>query len=340
MYSFAILNSSSFGKHYPEHIEEVLKLGKVKVVNVPANISGKELAVHFEGVDGIIASVTPRMDRDFLESCPQLKIIARHGIGCDNVDLQAASELGIIVSRVQGIIEQDAVSEMAVGLMLSAIRYIPNGFNSVRNSKWSERASYLGSELKSKKIGLIGLGNIGRRVAEILNLGFKAEVLAYDPYLDSAEISKRYAKSVSFDELLKDSEVISFHCPLTVETKRFFSKEVFTKLKKGVLLVNTCRGELLDEDALIDSINNGIVSLYSTDVVEGEPIDGEHRLLKMKEVLVTPHLGGYTENSLFGMGQTMVNDLVSIFKEGKLPECIANPAVLKESLRASSFLKK
>ncbi len=330
---FAIVNSSSFGKYFPEHLERIKSLGDLKVVNVPATCTGLDLARELEGVQGIVASVTPRFDEECLRACPDLILLARHGIGCDNVDLNVATELGIMVSRVKGLVEQEAVAEMAVGLMLAAGRHMHQGYVSVKESRWSERARYLGPELKGKKIGLIGLGNIGKRVSEIISLGFRAEVLACDPYLDADEVSANYAVSVPLEELLLKADVISFHCPLTKDTRRILSKEQFSRLKKGVVLINTCRGELIDEDALVDALLDGTVRMYGTDVVEGEPIDGSHRLLSLKNVLVTPHLGGYSDESLYGMGQTMVEDIEAVFKMNETPGQLANPLVLENGAR-------
>jgi phosphoglycerate dehydrogenase-like enzyme len=330
---FAIVNSSSFGKYFPDHIERIKALGELKVVTVAASCTGLELARELEGVHGIVASVTPKFDSVCLNACPDLVLLARHGIGCDNVDLASATELGIMVSRVQGMVEQEAVAEMAVGLMLAAGRYMHAGYVSVTSSRWSDRARYLGPELKGKKIGLLGLGNIGRRVSEIVSLGFKAEVIAYDPYLSADEIRDRNAEPATLEQLISDSDVISFHCPLTDESRRMLSREAFSRMKKGVVLVNTCRGELLDEDALVTALTDGTIRMYGTDVVEGEPIDGDHRLLGFPNVLITPHLGGYSDESLKGMGQTMVDDIEAVFRSGELPGQLANPEVLEKGIR-------
>lgn len=326
-FKFAIVNSSSFGKYFPDHIKRIEALGEIRIVSVPASCTGLELARELEGVHGVVASVTPKFDAECLKACPDLVLLARHGIGCDNVDLHTATELGIMVSRVQGYVEQEAVAEMALGLMLAAGRHMHSGYVSVKDSKWSERAQYLGPELKGKTIGLIGLGNIGSRVAEVLSLGFKSKVLAFDPYLEADVVNERNAEPASLERILAESDVISFHCPLTEVSRRMLSRDAFSKMKKGVVLINTCRGELLDEDALVDALKDGTIRMYGTDVVEGEPIDGTHRLLAHKNVLITPHLGGYSDESLHGMGQTMVDDIEAVFKNASMPGQLANPEV-------------
>ncbi len=333
----AIVNSDTFGQHFKEHISELETFSTIRRVRVPITISDEDLSRELKGVSGIIASVTPNFPKAVLESLDSLLLLSRHGIGCNNVDSKTATSLGIIVSRVAGEVEQEAVAEQAVNLMLASGRMAHAGYISVLNSRWSDRSKYLGVELKGKTVGLIGIGNIGRRVSEILALGFKSKVLAYDPYLTSDEIKARNAEPVSLEKIISDSDIISFHCPLTDETKRMFSKEVFQKVKKGILLVNTCRGELLDEDALCEALDNKTIRAYGADVVEGEPIDGNHRLLKYTNVMINPHLGDKTDESLRQMGETMVRDMKAVFVKGELPGTILNKEVLNENYRAKNY---
>jgi len=325
----SIVNSSTFGKHFTEHISTLEKFADVQHVTVPADIEADELAEKIKDSDGIIASVTPRFPRKTLEQCTKLKLLARHGIGCDNVDLLAATELGIQVSRVKGIVEREAVAEYAVALLMSALRLVPQGSLAVKNSNWAGRARMVGMELRGKTIGIIGLGNIGSRSAEILSNGFNANIIAADPYIDKERFKQFNATEVELEELVFRSNAILFHCPLTEETKRMIGKTQFTDMQKGAVLVNTCRGELVDEDALYEALQNGPIGAYATDVVEGEPIDGNHRLAKLDNVIITPHLGGYSWESLHGMGQTCVDDTVSVFQNNGIAGELANPEVLK-----------
>jgi phosphoglycerate dehydrogenase-like enzyme len=325
----SIVNSSTFGKHFTEHIRTLEKFADIQHVTVPADIDGDTLAEKIKNSDGIIASVTPKFPRKTLEQCSRLKLLARHGIGCDNVDLEAATELGIPVSRVKGVVEREAVAEYAVGLLMAASRLLPQGSQAVKNSKWENRSRMVGMELGGKRIGIIGLGNIGSRTAEILSNGFNSTVLASDPYISKERFSQFNAVEVSLDELISSSDAILFHCPLTSETKRMIDKDRFAAMKKTAVLVNTCRGELVDEDALYDALQNGPLGAYATDVVEKEPIDGNHRLAKLDNVIITPHLGGYSWESLYGMGQTCVDDMVSVFQSNGMPGELANPDVLK-----------
>jgi phosphoglycerate dehydrogenase-like enzyme len=326
----SIVNSSTFGKHFKEHITTLEEFADIQHVTVPADIEADDLAEKIKNSDGIIASVTPRFPRKTLEQCTKLRLLARHGIGCDNVDLVAATELGIQVSRVKGIVEREAVAEYAVALLLAASRLVPHGSQAVKNSEWASRSSMVGMELKGKTIGIIGLGNIGSRSAEILSNGFNANIIAADPYINKGKFKQCNATEVNLEELINRSNAILFHCPLTPETKRMLGKDQFVAMQKGAVLVNTCRGELVDEEALYVALHNGPLGAYATDVVEAEPIDCNHRLVKLNNVIITPHLGGYSWESLHGMGQTCVDDVVSVIQGNGIAGELANPEVLKK----------
>jgi len=329
----AILNSSSFGKHHPDHVQRLEAIATLRRVTVAADATAQDLLPALEGVSGIIASVTPRIGSDVICALPELVLIARHGIGCDNVDLQAATNSGVYVSRVDGPIERNAVAEMAVALMLAAGRFIEPGHKAVASGRWHDRANFIGMELSGKTIGVIGIGNIGSRVAEILGKGFGAKILASDPLLTEGEISARGAESVGLERLLSESDIVSFHCPLLPETQRMLNTERLALMKPKALLINTCRGELLDESALLFRLKSGELAAYATDVVEGEPIGADHRLLQAPNVVVLPHLGGYTVESLRGMGDTMVQDCEAVFTRGEIPGVLANPEVVPRGAR-------
>lgn len=329
----SIVNSSTFGKHFKEHIAALEAFADLNHITVPADIDPDSLAEKIKDSDGIIASVTPKFQRKTLEQCKKLVLLVRHGIGCDNVDLPAATDLGIIVSRVKGVVEREAVAEYAISLLMSASRLVPQGNQAVRSGQWSERYKMIGMELLGKTVGIIGLGNIGSRSSEILSNGFKANVIAVDPYIKKERFGQFNAKEVSLKELIVQSDAILFHCPLTEETKRMFGKEQFAGMKKNTVLVNTCRGELVDEDALFDALKTKSIGAYATDVVEGEPIGGDHRLTQLDNTIITPHLGGYSWESLYGMGQTCVDDSIAIFQKGGMAGELANPEVLQKEYR-------
>lgn len=331
MVKIAIVNSSSFGKHFPEHIERLKKLGEVERYNFPENIDGKTLAKELMGFSIIIASVKPYYNKEFFEYKDKTILITRHGIGYDNIDLKSAVEKKVIVTKVPGDVEREAVAETAIALLMAVMRKIRSASLKVKEGKWKERAEFIGWEIKGKTVGIIGLGNIGSRVGEILKNGFNAKVIAYDPNLSEDEIRKRRAKPVSLEKLLKSSDIISLNASLTPENYHMLSFKEFSLMKNGVFIVNTARGELVDEKALISALESGKVAGVGMDVVEGEPIDENHPLLKFENVIITPHISAYTYESLKSMGDKVVSDVEKVLK-GEIPDEVVNKEVLKEIL--------
>ncbi len=334
----AIVNSSSFGVSYPEHLKKLEEFADLIRVDIPNEASASVFHEKLRDADGIIASVTPVYTREVLLGLPRLQLLARHGVGCDNVDLDTCSELGIAVSKVGPQVERESVAQMAVGLMNASARKIVEGCSIVKAGEWSKRAKLpLGVDFNGATIGLVGIGAIGKTLARILTLGFQANVIAYDPYVSSEEISARHATKVEFNELLEKSCIISLHCPLTSETSRMFGAKQLAAMNDGTILVNTCRGEIFNQADLIHALESGKIGGYATDVVEGEPIDGSHVLLATHNVIVTPHLGGYSVVSLRGMGETMVDDMCRIFVENRFPGVVANEKINLANSRIAQF---
>lgn len=316
MVRIAIVNSKSFGV-YTDAIERLKKIGSVDRIEVPKDLRGKPLAEKLRGYHIIIASVTPIYDREFFENNRDVALIVRHGIGYDNIDVKAAEEHGVYVARVPGWREREAVAEHTVALMLSALRFIPQAFNAVKQGKWHERAKFVARELSSLTVGVVGLGNIGSRVAEILSKGFGAKIVVFDPYIPREKVEEKgYKYAQTLEELVQESDIITLHAPLTQENYHMINRNVLSKARKGVIIVNTARGELVDEDALVEAIENGIVAAYAADVVEGEPIGSDHRLLKYPNVIITPHIAAYTLEAVRGMDDAVVEAIVN-FLEGK-----------------------
>lgn len=331
MVKIAIVNSSSFGKYYPEHIEKLKKLGEVERFELPENIDGKTLAEKLMGFSIIIASVKPYYNKDFFNYKDKTILITRHGIGYDNIDIKSATEKGTIVTKVGGETEREAVAETAVALLMSIIRKIREASLKVKEGKWKERAKFIGWEIKGKTVGIIGLGNIGSRVGEILKNGFGTKIIVYDPYLSEEEIKKRGGEKVNLEELLKNSDIISLNCSLTSENYHMLSFKEFSLMKEGVFIINTARGELIDENALISALESGKIGGVGLDVVEGEPIDENHPLLKFDNVIITPHISAYTYEALKAMGDKVVSDIEKVLR-GEIPDEVINKEVLEEGL--------
>lgn len=324
----AIVNSSSFGKIFSEHIEKLKKIGQVDRFDIPKDMGGKELADKLNGYSIIIASVTALYNKEFFENKDKTLLITRHGIGYNNIDVSAATKKGTFITKVDAPVEREAVAENAISLLMTVLRQVVSASLKVKENKWSERAKFMGYEIKGKTVGIIGLGNIGGRVGEILKHGFNANVIAYDPNLSCETIRKRGAKSVSLEELLKNSDIISLNASINETSYHIISEREFSLMKKGVYIVNTARGELMEEKSLVRALEKGIIGGLGTDVIEGEPINEHHPLLVFKNVVITPHTSAYTYECLKGMGDKVVSDIEKVLR-GENPDNIINTELLK-----------
>lgn len=322
----AIINSSSFGKNFPEHISQLEKFGTIERFDVPTRIPATELAELLAEHAIIISSVTPFFTREFFELKKNLKLISRHGIGYNNIDMAAATEHGVPVTIVHPEVENDAVAENAVAILMAQVRQVIPAEAATKSSNWAKRNTFLGIQLRDKTAGVIGFGNIGSRVGEILKGGFNVRLLVFDPYVSDEHLASFGAERVELDELLETSDVISLNAKVTPESKYMISDREFALMKDGVYITNTARGELFDEDALVRALDSGKLAGVSMDVVENEPIDGTHRLLKYDNVLITPHTSAYTQECLYGMGDKVVSDVVKLLNN-EIPDVLVNPEV-------------
>lgn len=318
-YRIAIVNSSSFGKIFPEHIKRLKKIGTIKHFDVDQEIEGKKLADMLKGYNIIIASVTPFFTKEFFENKDELFLITRHGIGYNNVDIEAAKKHNTLVTIVPALIERDAVAENNVSNLLSVLRRTVEANEKVKNGKWTERASLVGRTLFNKKVGVIGVGNTGSGVVEILRNGFRCDVSAYDPYKSKRHIESFGGRKVELDELLESSDIICLCANLTDENYHMISTKEISKMKDDVYLSNSARGALVDEKAIVNGLESGKIAGYATDVLEHEPGSADHPYLKFDNVIMTPHTAAYTMDCLEDMGEKCVSDIENVVN-GKLPE--------------------
>ena len=254
---------------------------------------------------------TEKYDAAMLEGCDNLKAVIRFGVGTDNFDLKTMKEKGI---EVGVIANHDSVAEFALLLLLSAMKNAPRLDKDVRQGKW---ARYPMKELTGKTVGIIGFGRIGRRLAELLQ-GFNVNLLAYDPYLNAEKAAELHAKSVTLDELLAQADVVSLHLPHTPETDHMCNADFFAKMKDGAYFVNTSRGKLVDEKALIAALESGKLSGAGIDVYEVEPVTADNPLFQVDNTALAPHCAALSYetnyNGAFVCAQSIINVL-----EGKKP---------------------
>ena len=243
--------------------------------------------------DALLVRSATTVDAEVLGAAPKLKIVARAGVGLDNVDVDAATERGVLVVNAPTSNIHSA-AEHALALLLAAARQIPAADASLREHAW-KRSSFSGTEIFGKTVGVVGLGRIGQLVAQRL-AAFEAHIVAYDPYVSSARAAQLGIELLTLDELLGRADFISVHLPKTPETAGLIDKEALAKTKPGVIIVNAARGGLVDEAALADAISSGHVRAAGVDVYSKEPCT-DSPLFELTQVVATPHLGASTEEA-------------------------------------------
>lgn len=258
-------------------------------------LSAEELKSIIADYDGLMIRSASKVTKEIIDEAKNLKIVGRAGVGVDNVDLEAATDKGIIViNSPEG--NTVAAAEQTIALMLSMARHIPQADKSIKEGKW-ERSKLTGIEVYKKTLGLIGLGKIGRWVAKIaISMGMN--VIVYDPFVTQRQVEDMgatYAKTL--DEVWSVVDFLTMHMPKTHETMNLINKNSLSKMKKGVKIINCARGGIIDEAALADAINEGHVSMAAIDVFSEEPVKDSPLLALGNKVVLTPHLGASTEEA-------------------------------------------
>lgn len=297
----------------------------------------EELITYAPKVDGILTCWKPVSDT-VISQATKCQIIARYGIGLDNIDVGSATENGIIVTNVPAYCV-DEVSDHALALILACARKVPLYNNSVKSGTWNQNIGSQMYRLRGKNIGIIGFGNIAKTIIpKLIPFGLKVNV--YSPRTSTEIIEQNNAVKVTFKELLKTSDFISIHAPLTTETHHMFSREEFRAMKRTSYLINTSRGGIVDTVALSDAVKNGEIAGAGLDVLETEPPDVEETLLDLDNIILTPHAAFISEESILELEVSAATCVVQVLT-GKLPDSIVNPSVLERpNLRAKSLMKK
>ncbi len=277
--------------------------------------------------DGLIIQYAP-LTRRVIEALPHCKVISRYGVGVDSVDLQAATNFGIIVANVPDYCI-DEVSNQTIAMLLSLVRKTAFFDRKVKESKWDFRLGMPIYRLQGKTLGLIGCGRIGLEVAKKIS-AFGVKVIAFDPYLQKVNEG---IELTDLDSLLRKSDFISIHCPLNESTKHLIGEREFKKMEKKPILLNTSRGAIIDEKALILALEKGWISGAGLDVLEKEPPDIQNPLLKMENVILSPHVGFYSEESIRELKRRTAEN-VSAVLTGNWPKSVVNREVIGKT-RAS-----
>lgn len=268
-----------------------------EVVAVSASTSA-ELAEHVRShrPDAVMVGSRPVVGRDVIAELDSCRVIVRYGIGVDNIDIPSAFERGIVVANVRDYCT-DEVATHAFALVLACARGLPRAIELARGGVWGTEGLGPVRSLADVRVGIIGFGAIGRRLAELLG-AIAVPVCAVDPWVDGAEFKRRGVDAVGFDQLLETSDIISINSPLTDATTGLVDVEAFARLKAGAFLVNTARAEIVDEEALLDALTSGRLAGAALDVLRDEPPSVDDRLVCHPNVIVTPHVAWYSERSV------------------------------------------
>lgn len=291
-----LITSRSFGK-----IDDtpcgILQEAGYEITNIGASFDQTAFERMVPDYDALIIGAH-EFPQETMERCKKLKIICKHGVGLDNIHLEKARELGIAVCNAPGT-NSNAVADLTFGLMLSAARNIQrSSLNVLKNVS----QSVIGVDVCCKTLGLLGFGAVAKCVARRAK-GFSMKVLAYDPYV--REVPREFAGDVTLsglDELLRSCDYLSIHIPLTEETHYMIGAAQLASMKAGSILVNTARGGIVDEKALYDALVSGHIAAAAMDVVEHEPVTADHPLLRLDNVIITPHVGMYSREAINAVG--------------------------------------
>lgn len=299
-------------------------------VDVAGSLDEGALIARIGEYEGLIVRSATRVTRAVIAAAPRLEVIGRAGAGVDTIDVEAATERGIIVMNTPGG-NTTAVAEHTLALLLALARRVPVADASLKAGRW-EKNRLQGVELLGKTLGILGLGRVGGEVARRA-LGFRMQVLAYDPYLTREAAERLGVDSVELDELLARSDFITIHTPLTGDTRHLIGEAELARMKPGVRLINCARGGIIDEAALARALEAGHVGGAGIDVFEQEPPPADHPLLRFEQVVLTPHLGAATDEAQSAVALAIADQVADVLARGVVANAVNLPTVDAETRR-------
>jgi D-3-phosphoglycerate dehydrogenase len=295
-------------------------------VDVNIGLTPEELKGIIGDYHALVIRSTTRVTAEIIEAAHNMKVIGRAGIGVDNIDIPAASKKGIIVMNApEGNI--NAAAEHTIAMIFALSRNIPQATASLKQGKW-EKKEFQGWELFNKTLGVIGIGRIGRFVAERAK-GMKMKVIAYDPYIKPDTIEGLDLEPVSFDELLQRSDYITIHTPRTDDTINMINRETIARMKRGAMLINCARGDIVNEDDLYDALKSDHLSGAALDVFSKEP-PGKIKLMSLPNFICTPHIGASTKEAQDKVAKDVAEQIVAYLLYGSVKNAVNVPGISPE----------
>ena len=276
------------------------------------------------GYRAVIAGSEPYTEAVLSVLAENLRVISRFGIGYEKIDVETATKLGIAVTNTPGK-NAAAVAELALSLLLCTTRGVALQERSMRSSGWS--AGFIGRGLEGKTVGIVGFGHIGQKLAQYLQ-GFRCRIVAYDLYPNQQAAENLKAHFCSLDEIARESDFVSIHTPLTTESQGLIDGTFISKMKREAYLINTSRGPVVNEQDLIEALQKGKIAGAGLDVFEIEPIEGDNALLTMDNVVLSPHVGSSTHESIDEVGLCVAENIAAVLEQREPPYPV-NPDYMK-----------
>ena len=283
-----------------------------------------DLLAALSDIDGVLSTTRVPFDAEVFAAAPQLRVVSNFGVGYDNVDVPAATRHGVLVCNTPGVLS-DAVADLTMGLIIALARRLIDSERSVREGQWMRGAAQLGSDLKGKQLGLIGLGRIGRAVAKRAE-AFGMAVCFHDQFAEPGD-DFGYCAYATFDDLLRESDFVSLHVNLNDETRKLIGARALALMKPTAYLINTSRGGVIDQSALVDALRAKRIAGAALDVLEREPPPEGEPILELPNVLLVPHIGSATRETRRAMLDLAVDNLLAALR-GETPPCVVNPEAL------------
>jgi D-3-phosphoglycerate dehydrogenase len=298
-------------------------------VDVKLGLKPEELKKICGDYDGWVIRSGTKITAELIEAAKNLKVIGRAGVGYENIDADAATKRGIVVMNTPGG-NNVTTGEHTIAVMMALARHIPQAVASLKSGKW-DRNKFVGVELCNKTIGVIGLGNVGRIVAERA-AGLRMKVIGYDPFIAADNVARMGVEPGTLEDIFAKSDFITVHVPLTPETQGMINKAAFAKMKTGVRIINCARGGIVDEHDLAEAIKQGKVAGAALDVYVDEPPKPDHPLVKLDQVITTPHLGASTDEAQLNVAIAVAEQMVDFLAKGVVRYAVNVPSVSPELL--------
>lgn len=328
-YTVLFLQSDSDLFEVPKDYAERFAKEGIHLVPAHADMPTPQLAALAPQADGLLVGAGRYpIGNEILDQLPKCRIIVRMGAGYDNIDVDSATRHGVIASNMPGNLPEE-VADHTIALFLACLRRLPQQDRALRAGKWEPILAAPAKRLRGQIFGFVGFGRIAHLVAQKM-AGFGLIYLAYDPYVEATEIEEMGAKSVGFEELLRNSDAVSLHLPATPESKNMLNEQAFNLMKPEAILINTARGCHVDEQALYAALSEGRIRCAGLDVFQDEPFSPDTPLLQLDNIFMSPHTAGYSIEGLqdfFGFGHKLITEFLC---EGIRPEWTLNPEVTSQ----------